>query len=140
MKTKTTIVEALKEFARKYPGVWVRDNSHGPIEPEAEIEDLIDSGYFDKSSDFAVSERGIFKVKEDGFLESVAFYKAVRPTITSAEKLIQVIRDDSPDPTDTTKEELREALEDGKYLGELMREHGPISQEVVEAAYELLSR
>lgn len=136
----TTLIEALAEVKELYPTAYVQDNAHDAIDPEDEIRELEGSGLDDDSTDYEVTEAGIFAVKDDGFLESIPVYSLVMPTVTTAEELIEILRDDSPDPNDTTNEELREALEDGNYLDELICEHGPISQEIVEAAYKLLTR
>ena len=137
----TTLIQALEKVKELYPTAYVQDNEHEALDPEDEIRRLEGSEADESAFDYEVTEQGIFAVKDfNGFYELISVYKLVMPTVTTAEELIEILRDDSPDPTDTTKEELREALEDGKYLGELMREHGPISQEIVEAAYELLSR
>lgn len=136
----TTLIEALQKVKELYPSAYVQDNAHEAIDPEDEIRQLEASEADEDTTDYEVSDEGIFAVSEDGFVESIAVYSLVMPTVTSAEELIEILLDDSPDPTDTTKEELKQALQDGEYLSDLIRRHGPISQEIVEAAYELLSR
>ena len=125
--------QALKHVAKTYPGAMVQNNAHEPEYPLDIVAELDDD---DNGRDYMVHTYAIYELDERGYVIYAPVYKILHPKIFTAEQLIEVVKADQDDESDTQATRL--ALEDGEYIGQLMVKYGPISQELVEQAYTIV--